>query len=315
MKDIVIVNGTYSAVGLEELCARCDVRFPHDGGFTDDEYKSASAILAMGRVTKEQIDISENLKLICAYGAGYDRVDIAAASAKGIPVCNIPDATSRPTAELTMAILLSAVRRVTETDRYIRRNIGPVPTREYMGETLEGLTLGIIGFGRIGRTLARLASAFGMKIIYSDVAPSEYGKELEARFMPMDELLKTADVISVHCPLNESTRGLIGREEFEMMKQGAVFVNASRGGTADYDALADALKSGKLAYAALDVYPNEPAIPEVFLGMENVVLTPHIGTNTHKSRENMARACARSIMNALEGRPVDNIVNSAEIVK
>ena len=176
----------------------------------------------------------------------------------------------------------------------------------HMGRSLRGQTLGIVGFGRIGRRTAQLARVFGMPVL----GYSRSGAD-EAFCEPVDlpTLLQRSDVVSLHCPLTAESRGLIGRKELVMMKPGALLINTARGAVVDHDALLEALESGHLGGAGLDVYPDEPHIPEALLRHENVVCTPHIGTNTIQTRDEMAAACSAQILDALAGRRPQNIVN------
>ena len=268
----------------------------------------ADAVIAGGRLPAEVIRAGKRLKIIANYGAGYDSVDIAAAAECGIPVTNIPDTVTDATAELAIGLMLAVSRRIGEMNLRLRReaSAGLFGMGRYMGSTLQGRTLGIIGYGRIGRRVGQIARALGMRV----VACSRRGVCDEGvENVSLEELLSRADVVSLHCPLTEQTRHLLDREAFGKMKAGAMLINTARGGIVDHDALAEALRSGKLAGAGLDVYPQEPSIPEALLAMDNVVCTPHVGANTAQTRAAMAVACAAQILDALAGRRPVNIVN------
>ena len=312
-KFTVVITHAIPKPGLERLYEECRVFYPeHASVYSDEELMEilpeCDAVLAGGALTREMIGCAKKLKIISNYGAGYDRVDVDAADEAGVIVTNIPDSTTYSTAELAFALMISTYRRIAELDRMLRTQ----PSRnafgmgKHMGHNLFGATLGIVGMGRIGGKLAEMAKAFGMKVIYHNRRKIE---GMEDGWRELNDLLSEADIVSINCPLTEGTRGLIGKEQFAAMKPGAVLVNTSRGGVVDTDALIDALKSGKLGGAGIDVYPNEPEVPEELKAFENVVLTPHIGTNTHEAREGMAAAAAERIFAVRDGKTPENIVN------
>lgn len=311
MATILITHGIPTA-GLEGLAEHRIIMPAPLAAYSMEELQGlipqAEAVIAGGRLPAEVIRAGKQLKIIANYGAGYDSVDIAAAAECGIPVTNIPDAVTDATAELAIGLMLAVSRRIGEMNLRLRReaSAGLFGMGRHMGSTLQGHTLGIIGYGRIGRRVGQIARALGMRVIAcSRRGVSDEGVENAA----LDELLSRADVVSLHCPLTEQTRHLLDREAFGKMKPGAMLINTARGGIVDHDALAEALRSGKLAGAGLDVYPQEPSIPEVLLAMDNVVCTPHVGANTAQTRAAMAEACAAQILDALAGRRPVNIVN------
>ena len=268
----------------------------------------AEAVVAGGKLPGDVIRQGTKLRIIANYGAGYDGVDVRAAAECGVPVTNIPDTVTRDTAELAVGLMLAVSRRIGEMNLRLRSE--PSPTLfgmgRHMGASLRGKTLGIVGCGRIGSCTARLAAAFGMRVLgYSrsgaDAAVCE----------PVDlpTLLRESDIVSLHCPLTEATRGLMDAAAFRQMKAGAMLINTARGAVVDTAALLEALRSGRLKGAGLDVYPDEPHIPQELLALENVVCTPHIGTNTEQTRREMAEACSRQILDVLAGRRPENIVN------
>ena len=268
----------------------------------------ADAVVAGGRLPGDVIRRGAKLRIVANYGAGYDGVDVRAAAECGVPVTNIPDTVTRDTAELAIGLMLAVSRRIGEMNLRLRSE----PSRtlfgmgRHMGRSLRGQTLGIVGCGRIGRCTARLAAALGMRVL----GYSRSGADASV-CEPVDlpTLLREADVVSLHCPLKEDTRGLIDAAAFRQMKQGAMLINTARGAVVDTQALLDALDSGKLSGAGLDVYPDEPQIPQEFLARDNVVCTPHIGTNTEQTRFEMAEACSRQILDALAGKRPESIVN------
>ena len=214
---------------------------------------------------------------------------MAEATRRGIVVSNTPDVLTEATAELTIALMLALLRRVVEGDRLVRRRDEWALAPTFMlGEGLAGKTLGIVGLGRIGREVARLAEAFGMRVVHTrGSGPYEE--------LPLDRLLAEADVVSLHVPLTPETRHLIGAPELALMRPSAVLVNVSRGPVVDEAALVDALVEGRIAGAALDVYEHEPEVSAGLLELENVVLSPHLGSSTHAAREAMGMLCADAL--------------------
>ncbi|MBR3504812.1 MAG: D-glycerate dehydrogenase [Clostridia bacterium] len=312
----VLITHPIPPEGLAALRERYDVLYPAGRGpYTAEEMLSllpeCDAVLACGAVTRGQIEAAPRLRVISNYGAGYDQVDVDAADERGVIVTNIPDSTTESTAELAFALLVSVYRRVAELDAMLRA--GPPENAfgmgRHMGHNLNGATLGIVGMGRIGRRLAGMARAFGMDVVYHNRRRLAPDLEAGARWLSLDELLKQSDAVSINCPLTPETRGLIGAREIGLMKEDAVLINTSRGGTVDYDALCDALEAGRLRGAGLDVFPDEPRVPKRLLALSCVTLTPHVGTNTHEARKGMAEACAARIIDALEGRTPPNMVN------
>ena len=311
MATILITHGIPTA-GLEGLATHRIIMPAPLAAYSMEELQElipqADAVIAGGRLPAEVIRAGKRLKVIANYGAGYDSVDIAAAAECGIPVTNIPDTVTDATAELAIGLMLAVSRRIGEMNLRLRReaSAGLFGMGRHMGSTLQGSTLGIIGYGRIGRRVGQIARALGMRV----VACNRRGVCDEGvENVSLEELLSRADVVSLHCPLTEQTRHLLDREAFGKMKAGAMLINTARGGIVDHDALAEALRSGKLAGAGLDVYPQEPSIPEALLAMDNVVCTPHVGANTAQTREAMAEACAAQILDALAGRRPVSIVN------
>lgn len=311
MATILITHGIPTA-GLEALQGH-ELMMPELlSAYTMQELKNmiplADAVIAGGKLPGDVIRAGKRLRIIANYGAGYDGVDIAAAAACGIPVTNIPDTVTNATAELAVGLMLAVSRRIGEMNLRLRREdcAGLFGMGRYMGSTLQGRTLGIIGCGRIGKRVAEMAKVLGMRVIACSrrsVAPAI------AQNCDLPTLLGTADVISLHCPLTAETRNLLDAAAFAQMKPGTVLINTARGGIVDNQALAEALISGRLAGAGLDVYPDEPVIPADLLALDNVVCTPHIGANTAQTRAGMAKACAQQILDAFQGLRPENIVN------
>lgn len=312
-RPLVLILRHCPLAGSEDLAACCDIAMPDQGAFGAEELAGllprARAIIANAVVDEGMIEAAADLLIISNYGAGYDNVDVTAATRRGIPVTNIPDTTAQATAEMAMALLLCLVRRVAELDRRIRR-LSPAPGYGNLaGHTLQGMTLGIVGMGHIGRTVARMAAPFGMNVVYHNRRRLDPALEQGARYLPLMELLAVSDVVSLHTPLTDETRHMIGARELRAMKPTAVLINTSRGAVVDEAALVDALEAGVIAGAGLDVFEREPHVPEALLTMENVVLTPHVGTNTLKTRREMMAAACKRVLQALDGQRPDNVVN------
>ena len=256
-------------------------------------------------VDREIIDAGKRLRLISNYGVGYNNIDTAYAREKGIAVTNTPRSVCNPTAELAMALMLALARRVAECDRRIRTEKESLwGTMKNLGASLENKTLGIVGMGNIGKNVTRKAEAFGMRVIY-------YNRRTEVsgyRRVPLDTLLQEADFVSLHTPLTTETRHLIGARELSLMKPTAMLINTARGAVIDETALADALRQKRIAGAALDVFENEPHVTDVLYRLDNVVLTPHVGTGTIDTRIAMAEEALANIRNFFQGTPT-NVVN------
>ncbi|MGA8890406.1 MAG: NAD(P)-dependent oxidoreductase [Anaeromyxobacteraceae bacterium] len=241
------------------------------------------------------------VRQVSSYGVGVNHIDLPAMERRGIVVTNTPDIVTDATADLALALLLAAARRVCEGDRLIRAGGWREAAPEFLlGRQVTGKTLGIVGFGRIGQAVARRASGFGMRILYS--GPRDVAFPGATR-TPLDELLATSDFVSLHCPLTDSTRDLLSRERIATMKPGAVLVNTSRGPVVDEEALAEALEEGRLFAAGLDVFRDEPRVPERLRGAGNAVLTPHVGSGTVETRGAMARMVWDEVLRRVAGRP------------
>lgn len=256
-------------------------------------------------VDKAIIDAGSKLRLISNYGVGYNNIDTVYARQKGISVTNTPQSVNNPTAELAMALMLCAARRVAECNMRLRHEKESMwGTMKNLGVCLEGKTLGIIGMGNIGKNVARKAEAFGMHIIY-------YNRNTEVpgyHRTDLDTLLRKSDFISLHTPLTTESRHLIGQRELSLMKPEAILINTARGAVVDETALAEALSKRRIAGAALDVFEDEPHITEILYSLDNVILTPHIGTGTIDTRIAMAREALDNIYNFFTGKPT-NVVN------
>ena len=266
----------------------------------------AEAILALlhDRVDEELLEAAgPQLRCVANVAVGYDNVDVAAAERRGVVVTNTPGVLDDATADLTMALILAATRRVAEGDRLVRSGEPWSWGMGFMlGSSLQGKRLGIVGLGGIGARVAERARAFGMEIAYHSRHPSPAEAALEAELLPLPDLLAGSDVLSLHCPLTPETHHLIGAEELAAMKPGAVLINAARGPIVDEAALAGALAAGRIAAAGLDVFEREPEVEPGLLGLDNVVLTPHLGSATVETRTAMAELAARNAISVLRGQ-------------
>lgn len=297
---------------LEYLRAHVDVDlnessadWAHDAFLERARGKQGLVTVLNDRVDAPFLGAVPGLRVVANIAVGYDNIDVAAARARGIVVTNTPDVLTDAVADFTVALLLDLTRRISEGDRLIRRGGWTGFALDFMlGIELRGRLLGIVGYGRIGRAVARRARAFGMRIAYADrQSAGEAGTADDAERMPLDDLLALADVVSLHVPLSPETRGLIGHRELRLMKSSACLVNTARGPVVDEAALARALRAGRIAGAALDVFEKEPSVPEALLGLENVLLAPHLGSATVETRTAMADLAARNAVAVLTGLP------------
>ncbi|MGB3970692.1 MAG: D-glycerate dehydrogenase, partial [Limnochordia bacterium] len=269
-----------------------------------EQASDADGMLVCGdRIDDSLMAAMPRMKVLSNYGVGLDNIDLEAAQRRGIIVRNLPDAVTYSTAELAVALMLACTRRITEADRLVRGSnpFARTPTI-VIGRNLRGKTLGIVGFGRIGQKVAEMAKAFEMKTIYySRSRKPEAERHLAAEYRSLEDLLKTADVVSLHVPGGDSTRHLLGPEQLMLMKREAILINVSRGTVVDEAALAEALCSGRVAAAGLDVYEYEPFVNERLAALPNVVLTPHIGCSTWDTRYAMTTKAVENIYEVLAG--------------
>ena len=258
------------------------------------------------------LEAGSGLKVVANVAAGYDNVDVAAATRRGVVVTNTPGVVTESTADLTWGLLFAVGRRVAEADRYVRAG----KWKEWrlmvlLGHDVHGSTLGIIGMGNIGQAVARRARGFGMSILYHNRRrlPEDVEARLNATWVELDELLRTADFVSVHTPLTAETRHLIGERELRLMKPTSYLVNTSRGPVVDEEVVLRALQERWIAGAGLDVFEREPEVPQALKDLENVVLLPHIGSASVASRTRMAVMAAHSAVAVVHGRRPEHVVN------
>lgn len=314
-KEKVLVTGIVPKEGLTELMEKFDVTYseePFTREYVLENLHKYDALLLMGqKADKEFIEAGKNLKLISLNAVGFDHVDIEFAKSKGIVVENSPQAVRVPTAEMTFALLLAATKRLAFYDKIVRAGNWINPSeRKYQGLTLEGATLGVYGFGRIGQTVAKLAQSFGMKVLYHDTfrLSEEKEKELNVKYVEFDELLKNSDVITIHAPGLPTTKGKFNKEAFKKMKNRSYLINAARGPIIVEADLVEALKTGEIAGAGLDVFEFEPKVSEELRALDSVIMAPHAGTGTVEGRITLAKEAAENIIEFFAGN-LRNVVN------
>lgn len=272
--------------------------------------KDFDAIIVRSRtkVTRAVIEAAEKLKIIARAGVGVDNVDMEAATEKGIMVVNAPESTSVTVAEHAMGLIMALTRKISIADKSVKE--GKWEKSKFMGTELNGKTLGIIGLGRIGTQVSIRAKAFGMEIlVYDPYVTEEAGAEIGVRVVDLEHLLKNSDVMTIHVPLTPETKYLISADEFEIMKENAIIVNAARGGIINEADLYDALTSGKIAGAGLDVFETEPPENSPLLTLDSVVLTPHIGASTKEAQRDAAIIVANEVKKVFMGKAPKNVLN------
>ena len=265
--------------------------------------KQALLCLLTERVDADLLDASPDLRVVANLAVGYDNIDVAAATARGVVVTNTPDVLTEATADLTWALILAAARRITEGDRLVRANEwkGWSPT-QLLGVSLTGKTLGIFGMGKIGAAVARRARGFAMPVVYTNRTPNTAVEaEIGARRVSFDELLETSDVLTLHAPSTPETRHVIDAAALSRLRPDAILVNTARGPLVDEAALVAALRASRLAAAGLDVFEREPELERGLTELDNVVLLPHLGSATAEARGAMVELCCRNIIAVLAG--------------
>ncbi|AIK38712.1 D-isomer specific 2-hydroxyacid dehydrogenase, catalytic domain protein [Bacillus pseudomycoides] len=318
----ILVAGNIPEIGLQLLQNHEIEMYDKEELISTEELakrvKDKDALLSLlsTKVTKEVIDAASNLKIIANYGAGYDNIAYKYAAEKGVVVTNTPKVSTEATAELTFAILLAAARRIPEGDTLCRTvGFNGWAPLFFLGREVYGKTIGIIGLGEIGKAVAKRAKAFGMNVMYTGPNRKyETESEIEATYVTLEELLQTADFITINCAYNPSLHHMINEEQFKMMKKTAYIINAARGPIMNELALAHALETNEIEGAALDVFEFEPKITERLKGLKNVVFTPHVGNATFETRDAMAEMAVRNILAVLEGEEPLTPVNQKEFV-
>jgi len=274
--------------------------------------KEYDALITRGgvKISREVLEKSPKLKVVGVHGIGCDHVDLDAAREKGIIVCNTPDALTVTVAEMTIGLILSVLRNIVSADKAVRTGEWNRKYSDLIGFELSGKTVGIIGMGRIGQATAERLRALGARIIYwSRTRKEQIENAFGFEWREFNELLAQSDIISLHIPGTPNTHQLIGKQEFNEMKNGVIIVNTARGKVIDEKALIECINSGKIASAGLDVFENEPLSPDNPLcKLDNVVLTPHLGASNHEGMERMALQVADCVLKSLKGEIPDNPV-------
>jgi len=304
---------------LRTLEEYCDIDLHDRGDLPRDQLltrvvgKQGLLAVVTDAIDRAVFDAGRDLKVVSTIAVGYNNIDLAAARERGIIVTNTPDILTESTADLTWTLILGIMRRVVEGDRVVRRGQWKGFALDFMlGSDLRGKQLGIVGFGRIGRAVAARAAAFGMRVAYASrvgrpaaepLLASDSKTAIPAEAMPLDRLLSTSDVVSLHCPLIEDTKHLINQATLMRMKRGAYLISAARGPIVDEEALVWALENRLIAGAALDVYEREPQLHPKLTTFENVVLSPHLGSSAIETRTAMIDLAARNVIAVLTGQP------------
>jgi glyoxylate reductase len=266
--------------------------------------------LLSDRIDRELLDAAPELVVVANFAVGYDNVDLALATERGVVVTNTPDVLTDATADFTFALLLAAARRIVEGDRWVRTGHWPGwAPGQHLGADVAGRTLGIVGLGRIGRAVAARARGFSMSILAAAMPGRDYPDEPGVDRVPVDELWARADFVSLHCPLTDDTRHIVDAAALRRMKPGAILVNTARGPCVDEKALAAALAAGEIAGAGLDVFEREPAVESTLLADPRVVLAPHAGSATYTARKRMGEICAKAVATALAGDCPETALN------
>lgn len=285
--------------------------------FTYDEVLDVigdcDALLSMWNfpVDKRLLDAAQKLKIVANFAVGFDNIDVAKATAHRVTVANTPDPVTAPTADIAVGLMIDVMRGITSFDKLQRKGNYVKGIMKNLGASLSGKRLGILGLGRIGKAVAKRASAFGMEIVYNNrrrlSAIDE--QEYSARYVSLDELFSTADVVSLNAPLTPETYHIVDGARLAQMKPSAFLINTARGPLVDEKALVEALRSGTIAGAGLDVYEFNDAVTDELIALDNTVLTPHIGTQTVDGRREMAQFAATNIVNYFFGGRVARVNN------
>ena len=267
-------------------------------------------------VDARTLELFPNLRLVANYGVGYDDIDVAACAARGVAVTNTPGVLDAATADLTLALILATRRRIVESDSLVRAGAWGTDwaSTTLLAQEVSGATLGIIGFGRIGKAVARRARGFEMRVLYAKREPLHEAEEraLDVEYRHLDDLLREADIVTLHVPLAPETERLIDGPRLGLLRDGSCFVNTARGAIVDEQALVEELVTGRIKRAGLDVFTDEPNVPPQLFDLPNVVLTPHLGSATQETREAMTRVLVDNLLAAKAGRPLPNPVYASK---
>jgi glyoxylate reductase len=305
-------------VGQVEIFEGVDNAIPRDLLFEKVNDIEGLLPLLTEKIDAELMDAGENLKVVSNYAVGFNNIDIEAATERGIYVTNTPGILTDTTADAAFALLMAIARRIPEADRHIRAKgwVHAWGPKMFIGSDVYEKTLGILGMGRIGKAMAKRAKGFDMKIIYHDLYRREdLEEELGIEYMPKNEVISSADFLSLHVPLTSETHHMISTEELESMKKTAFLINTSRGPVIDEEALAKALQKNVIAGAGLDVFEKEPlSHNSPLLNLENIVLTPHLASGSVETRTKMATTAATNLASVLMGKTPPNLVNPEVLV-
>ena len=318
MKPVVTVSNIFPQVALDRLDPECQLRTNESGKSPTVEdlgrmaAESEAVITYLSdKIDRSIIDRGAKLKIIANYGAGFNNIDVNYARVKGVWVTNTPGVLHETTADLTWAMILGAARRIVPADRFTREGkFHGWGAKMFLGGDVYGKTLGIVGCGEIGRAVAQRALGFSMRVLYHqrNRLPQSEEKRLGAEFVSLKQLLQESDFITLHVPLTEETKYMIGKEEIELMKPTACFIHTARGKVVDDKALVEALRERRIAGAALDVYENEPELTDGMTKLDNLLLLPHIGSASVETRDRMALLVAENVLDALAGNTPRNLV-------
>ena len=316
MKPIVMVTNIFPQVALDKLSSECDLKINRTS-LTKEELKQkvsgSDAVISYltDKIDQDIIDRGTKLKIIANYGAGFNNIDVTYASERGIWVTNTPNVLHETTADLTWAMILGTARQIVSADRYTREGkFQGWGAKLFLGGDVHEKTLGIIGLGEIGRSVARRAIGFNMRTLYHqrNRLPKEEEKKLNAEHVTFEQILRESDFLTLHVPLTEETEYMIGNDEIALMKKTAYLIHTARGKVIDDYALVAALSEDRLAGAALDVYEDEPELTEGMRELDNLMILPHIGSASFETRDKMALLVADNILDALEGRTPRSLV-------
>lgn len=317
----VLVTRRLPPTPMQFILDRCDAdvwrgppeAIPRDELLQRVRAKHGAITLLTERVDAEFLEAAgEQLKIVANYAVGFDNIDVEECTRRGVMATNTPEVLTDTTADLAWALLMAAARGIPQGDRFLRSRTPWVWGPEMMlGQDVHDAMLGVVGFGRIGQAVARRAHGFGMRILYFDLfrPPPEVERGHQAEFREFEDLLTESDFISIHVALTPETRHLFGPEQFRKMKPTAVLVNSSRGPVIDEAALVDALRSGEIFAAGLDVFEKEPEVNPGLLELDNAVIVPHLGSATVGTRDAMGMLAAENLMAGLEGRRPPTLLN------
>ena len=324
-KPRVFVTQPIAPRALERLRAIADVKINADSSKIIAKSKLIAAVkkcdilfsLLHDTVDRAVLAANPKLKAVASMTITPDRIDVAEATRRGIPVTVIPAIVAESVGDLHLGLMLAVARRIIEGDRSVRASRFPGSQSNHLaGSYVYGKTIGLVAVGRIGQATARRARGFGMRVIYwGPHRKPELERDLQMEYMPLDQLLAEADFVSLHPPLNAETRHMISDREFALMKPTAFIINTSRGAVIDEAALVRALKKKRIAGAGIDVFEHEPKVPQALLKMKNVVLTPHLGSAVMELRDVMANIVVDNIQALIDGRIPPNCVNPQVLTK